>query len=132
MSFVSAKLLGHFEARIRQLVHQEIMKVADDADGELFGTLPVVLAGDNWQLGPVKAIAWYKTLCDNTLGNGSLRLGRTATARGIEVLQAAKRMDLVRIMRSVNDQPFVDVQKGMRVRTAQEVEAVPTVLGRLT
>ena len=35
-------------------------------------------------------------------------------------------------MRSVNDQPFVDVQKGMRVRTAQEVEALPTVLGRLT
>jgi hypothetical protein len=132
VSFVSAKLLGHFEARIRQLVHQEIMKVADDADGELFGTLPVVLAGDNWQLGPVRAIAWYKTLCDNTLGNGSLRLGRTATARGIEVLQAAKRMDLVRIMRSVNDQPFVDVQKGIRVRTAQEVEALPAVLGRLT
>ena len=132
VSFISAKLLGHFEARIRQLVHQEIMTVADDADSELFGTLPVVLAGDNWQLGPVKAVAWYKTLCDNALQKGSLRLGRTATARGIEVLQAAKRLDLVRIMRSVNDQPFVDVQKGMRVRTAQEVEALPTVLGRLT
>jgi hypothetical protein len=132
VSFISAKLLGHFEARIRQLVHSEVKGVATDADSQLFGTLPVVLAGDNWQLGPVRAIAWYKTLCDNALRNGSLGLGRTATARGIEALHAAKRVDLVRIMRSVNDQPFVDVQQGMRVRTVQELEALPSVLGKLT
>ena len=129
VSFVPALMLGHFEHRIRTLVATTRSNV-DGADAELFGTLPVILSGDNWQLPPVAGKAWYRSLCENALRRGVLLGGGNAgaTTRGLKVLQAARRLDLVRLMRAVDDEDFVALQNRLRDRTGPNLEPVITEL----
>ena len=103
-----------------------------DLDLQLFATLPVVLAGDNWQLGPVKGMPWYKTLCQAAVANAPERHGSTCPkARGVRVLRAARRLDLVRLMRARTDPQFIAVQEGMRVRDADGLRRLPAALRAL-
>ena len=159
VSFVEARMLGHFDAVMRQLTGNL---------GIMFGGIPVLLvpaaaptcarpvlhivcalthaphahstharprhslltrapprslrceqAGDNHQKPPPGGSPWYHTLVADTVANDAVHQAancgaRSAEARGLAVLRRARMVELVRLMRAVNDAAFAAAQVHMR------------------
>ena len=112
VSFNELEIFGHLDGRLRQLTGN--MDV-------LCGGIPLLLCGDNFQKPPTTGNPWYKDMAKNAEEQGALLAGgpTTSKARGLELLQAARRVQLWRNMRARFDQPFVEVQEQMRNTDAE-------------
>ena len=68
------------------------------------------------QKNPIGGTAWYKEMVEDAC-NGGVKLGGgtdDATACGLELLRAARRVQLTRLMRARDDGAFIDYQLQMR------------------
>ena len=123
-SFIELKTLGHVDNRLRQLT---------GAVDVFAGGIPLLLIGDCHQKAPPGGAHWYKALVDNALSGTILAEGQTSAAcRGLQLLQAAPRIVLTRLMRVDADDPdaeaFTQVQLHMRRMDVEQ--PVPDALMR--
>ena len=123
VSFIEMVLLGHVEAMLEQLT---------DNLHILCGGVPLLICGDNHQKAPPGGAPWYKEMVANALESGRLAASGASLAkgRGLTVLQAARCVPLVRLMRAEGDEDFIAVQRRMR-RTDLEEPVDRTFLGGL-
>ena len=107
VSFNELEIFGHIDGRLRQLTGNKDV---------VCGGIPLLLIGDNHQKAPTTGNPWYKDMVKSAEDHGALLAGGPATAksRGLELLQAARRVQLRRNMRAMFDPAFVKVQEQMR------------------
>ena len=122
VSFNELEIFGHLDGRLRQLTGNVDV---------LCGGIPVLLCGDNHQKPPTNNCPWYKDMVKNAEEQGELLKGgpTTSKARGLELLQAARRVQLWRNMRARFDQAFVKVQEHMRNTDVERPVPVDFVRG---
>jgi hypothetical protein len=102
ISFVTAAMIGLVDERLR------LMTGRKDA---WFGGVAVMLVGDNMQLSPPGGKPWHRVLVElaanarSCTGDVAVAMSDLSTpfARGLGVMRAAHRADLMRIMRSASD-----------------------------
>ena len=107
VSFLEDALFGHIDSRLQQLT---------GCIGVLCGGIPLLLCGDNHQKPPPAGTPWYKALVADALEGGATAAEGTksAKARGLDLLRAARKVELKRLMRAAGDEPFIEVQRRMR------------------
>ena len=118
VSFVAAGVFGQVDYMLRQLT--------GNMDVEC-GGIPLLLCGDNHQKPPPGDATWYTELVGSlpavsrsAKGNKSPAVGSVhPVALGLKLLKAARRVELKRLMRAVDDANFVKVQEEMRDTTAE-------------
>jgi len=101
VSFNTAAFLGHVDHALRALKGEKDVPC---------GGVIVLLAGDFHQLKPPgqgDSIA-------HALVKGASRVDSTASAAGLRLFASARKFDLTRNMRAMDDPPFVEAQNGMR------------------
>ena len=106
ISFVSDKVIGHLDMRLRDLL---------EAPDTFMGGMPVLLCGDNFQKHPPGVPGgWYTPLVNDAVGAKSSDGPNSAAAKGLYALGKAKLVELTRLMRAKDDGPFVTMQQDMR------------------
>ena len=109
VSFNEVGIFGHVDGRLRAMTgNMDVM----------CGGIPILLCGDNHQKPPPAGTPWYRSLVQNALEGGALVAEgpSMAVSRGLRLLQAARRVELTRLMR-VNEgeqKDFAEYLKQMR------------------
>ena len=108
VSFIDLPVFGHVDEILRTLLKSASV---------LCGGMPLLLAGDCHQKPPPASIPWHQVMVKVAIGEGEqLRaLGATvAKTRGLELLRAARRVELTRLTRAAGDEEFIQYQRDMR------------------
>ena len=124
VSFIELGVFGHLDADLRTLL-------GSDACELLCGGMPLLLAGDCHQKPPPGSTPWHQTMVKVAFGEGEnpRRAGATAAKqRGLALLCAARRTELVRLMRARGDEQFIAYQRQMR--RAADRQPVPDAFVR--
>ena len=124
VSFIELGVFGHLDADMRTLL-------GSDACELLCGGMPLLLAGDCHQKPPPGSTPWHQTMVKVAFGEGEnpRRAGATAAKqRGLALLCAARRTELVRLMRARGDEQFIAYQRQMR--RAADRQPVPDAFVR--
>ena len=109
VSFNELNVFGHVDMRLRVLM--------DNLD-VMCGGIPLLLCGDNHQKPPPAGTPWYRSLVQDAVDHGA-RVAEgpsMAAARGLQLLHAARRVELTTLMR-VNEgeeKEFAGFLKQMR------------------
>lgn len=108
VSFIELGTLGHVDSRLRALTgNMDVM----------CGGIPILLCGDNHQKPPPAGTPWYRVLVQDALDGGALVAEgpSVASARGLQLLRAARRVTLTRLMRvNEGEEEFTGYLKQMR------------------
>jgi len=116
ISFIDAVILGHVDQGFATLLNNT----------ELCGGLPFLLCGDNHQKPPPGGTPWYQYMVKIAAKEDADPMVQGisfAKNRGLQLLSAAKRIELHRLMRAKDDPDFISVQ--LRMRQTELLHPVP-------
>ncbi|KAJ1622139.1 hypothetical protein T492DRAFT_885747, partial [Pavlovales sp. CCMP2436] len=110
ISFVTAAQLLEMSIRLQHML---------GVLGVPFGGMPILLAGDCYQKDSPQGVSWYHDLVASADGRTAVAEGADALAAAkttslelaLQLLRAAPRIDLWRIMRCIENEPFASVQR---------------------
>ena len=119
ISFIDTPIFGHVDRAFSILLECTDLNT-------LCGGIPMLLAGDNHQKPPPGGMPWYQYMVKVAASEeeNPFALGVSySKQRGLRVLQAAKRVDLTRLMRAKDDPAFIGFQ--LRMRQTELLHPIP-------
>ena len=116
VSFIELGVFGHLDMEFRTLL--------DAVQGEVAaGGMPLLLCGDCHQKPPPGGTPWHQLMVKAKMEedqNPQTSGATSAKARGLTLLQSARRVVLKRLMRAQGDQTFINFQLAMRRTDAEQ------------